>query len=181
MDLGPDTTGRQDDPLGWQPADLGSCVAGLVNALAKGTVDLMAPHGLIPPEFPLLRLFLGSEQWTVTQLAQAPPVKISRISRVAAKLVAMGPMSRRRLPADHRVVSLTPTGKGKTLTLYIKRTMHDYEAVISRGVSETETAVFAALISPPPPDFPGRIASQPRQAPSLANPGAVPPTCGDAP
>ena len=145
MDLDPDTTGRQDDPLGWQPADLGWCVAGLVNALAKGTVDLMAPHGLIPMEFAILRLFLVSEQWTVTQLAKALPVKISRISRVAAKLVAMGPMNRRRLPADHRVVLLTLTGKGRALTLYIKKTMHDYQAVISQGVSETETAAFAAV------------------------------------
>ena len=145
MDLDPDTTGRQDDPLGWQPADLGSCVAGLVNALAKGTVDLMAPHGLIPMEFALLRLFLGNEQWTVTQLAQTLPVKAPRISHVVSKLVDMGLMSRRRPSNDRRVVFLTLTGKGRALTLDIQRTVHDYEAVISEGVSEEEMAVFAAV------------------------------------
>ena len=120
-------------------------MAGLVNALAKVTAELVAPHGLIPSEFALLRLFLGNEQWTVTQLAQALPVKTPRISRVATKLVDMGLMSRRRLLVDRRVVLLTLTGEGKTLTLDIQRTVHDYEAVISEGVSEEEMAVFAAV------------------------------------
>ena len=132
-------------PLGWQPADLGSCVAGLVNALAKGTVDLMAPHGLIPMEFALLRLFLGNEQWTVTQLAQTLPVKAPRISVVVSKLVDMGLVSRRRPSNDRRVVFLTLTGKGRALTFDIQRTVHDYEAVISEGVSEEEMAVFASV------------------------------------
>ena len=120
-------------------------MAGLVNALAKGTAELVAPHGLIPSEFALLRLFLGNEQWTVTQLAQVLPVKTPRISRVATKLVDMGLMRRRRLLVDRRVVLLTLTGEGKTLTLDIQRTVHDYEAVISEGVSEAEMAVFAAV------------------------------------
>ena len=138
-------TQQQASLTGRPPTDLSSCVAGLVNALAKGTAELVAPHGLIPSEFALLRLFLGNEQWTVTQLAQALPVKTPRISRVATKLVDMGLMRRRRLLVDRRVVLLTLTGEGKTLTLDIQRTVHDYEAVISEGVSEEEMAVFAAV------------------------------------
>ena len=145
VDLDPDTTGRQDDPLGWRPADLGSCVAGLVNALAQGTVGLMAPHGLIPMEFALLRLFFVKEEWTTTELAQALPVKAPRISRVVSKLVDMGLVSRRRPSSDRRVVFLTLTDEGRTLTLDVQRTVHDYEAVISQGVSEAEMAVFAAV------------------------------------
>ena len=140
-----DPSGQQVNLEISQPTGLGSCAAVLVNVLVKGTAELVAPHGLIPLEFALLRLFLGSEQWTVTQLAQALPVKISRISRVAAKLVAMGLMNRRRLPVDRRVVLLTLTDVGKALTLDIQRTVHDYEAVISQGVSEAERAVFAAV------------------------------------
>ena len=140
-----DQTQQQASLTGRPPTNLSSCVAGLVNALAKVTGDLAARHGLIPSEFALLRLFLGNEQWTVTQLAQALPVRISRISRVATKLVAMGLMSRRRLLVDRRVVLLTLTDEGKTLTLDIQRTVHDYEAVISEGVSEEDMAVFAAV------------------------------------
>ena len=140
-----DQTQQQASLTGRPPTDLSSCVAGLVNTLAKVTAELVAPHGLIPSEFALLRLFLGNEQWTVTQLAQALPVKTPRISRVATKLVDMGLMRRRRLLVDRRVVLLTLTGEGKTLTLDIQRTVHDYEAVISEGVSEAEMAVFAAV------------------------------------
>ena len=145
MELDPDTTGRQDNPLGWQPADLGWCVAGLANALAKVTGDLAARHGLIPSEFALLRLFLAKEEWTITELAEELPVKAPRISRVVRKLVDMGLVSRRRPSSDRRVVFLTLTGKGRALTLNIQRTVHHYEAVISEGVSEAEMAVFAAV------------------------------------
>ena len=140
-----DPSGQQVNLEISQPTGLRSCAAVLVNLLVKGTAGLVAPHGLIPLEFTLLRLFLGSEQWTVTQLAQALPVKISHTSRVVTKLVAMGLMNRRRLTVDRRVVLLTLTGEGKTLTINMHRTVHDYEAVISQGVSEEEMAVFAAV------------------------------------
>ena len=129
------------------PTGLSSCVAGLVNTLAKGNVDLVRPHGLIPSEFALLRLFLGNEQWTATQLAQALPVRTSRISRVVAKLVDMGLMSRRRPSSDRRAVFLTLTGKGRALTLDIQRSVRSYEAVLSEGVTEEEMAVFVSVTS----------------------------------
>ena len=122
-------------------------MAGLVNALAKVTVDLVRPHGLIPSEFALLRLFLGNEQWTATQLAQALPVRTSRISRVVAKLVDMGLMSRRRPSSDRRAVFLTLTGKGRALTLDVQRSVRSYEAVLSEGVTEEEMAVFVSVTS----------------------------------
>ena len=64
---------------------------------------------------------------------------------MVSKLVDMGLVSRRRPSNDRRVVFLTLTGKGRALTLDIQRTVHDYEAVISEGVSEEEMAVFAAV------------------------------------
>ncbi len=146
MDL--DQTQQRAGPSNREPsADLGSCVAGLINTLAKGTADLMAPHGLISLDFALLRLFLGNEQWTTTQLAQVLPVKISRISRVVAKLVGMSLMRRRRPRNDRRVVFLTLTGEGRALALDLQRRVQAYEAVISEGVSEEEMVVFASVTS----------------------------------
>ena len=142
-----DQTQQQASLTGRRPTDLSSCVAGLVNALAKVTVDLVRPHGLIPSEFALLRLFLGNEQWTATQLAQALPVRTSRISRVVAKLVDMGLMSRRRPSSDRRAVFLTLTGKGRALTLDVQRSVRSYEAVLSEGVTEEEMAVFVSVTS----------------------------------
>ena len=144
----PDLTRQQGGPSEGGPSiDLGSCVAGLVNTLAKGTAHLMAPHGLIHIDFALLRLFIRREQWTTTQLARTLPVNASRISRRVAKLVNMGLVSRRRPHIDRRVVYLRVTDKGKALTLDIQRRVHSYEAVLSEGVSREEMAVFASVTS----------------------------------
>ena len=55
--------------------DLEPCVAVLVNAVAKGMAELVAPHDLIPLEFALLRVFLGEEERTTTQWRRYSPSK----------------------------------------------------------------------------------------------------------
>ena len=132
----------------WTPsADLGECVAGLVNVVARGMADLVAPHGLIPLEFALLRLFLRQEEWTTTRLAQVLPVKVSRISRIVTKLVDRGLMRRRRPVNDRRVVFLTLTDEGRALTGELHRRVSEYEARLSEGVSEEEMEVLASAAS----------------------------------
>ena len=71
------------------PLDLGECVTGLANAVARGMEEQVAPYNLIPLEFAILRAFLGREEWTTTQLAEALPVNVSRVSRVVTKMVGM--------------------------------------------------------------------------------------------
>ena len=122
-------------------------MTGLANAVARGTVDLMVPNGLIPLDFALLRLFLEKEEWTTTQLAEALPVNASRISRVVTKMVGMGLMRRRRLRSDRRVVALALTEVGKAQTLELHRRVQAYDARLSVGVHEEELAVFASVLS----------------------------------
>ena len=132
----------------WKPpADLGECVAALVNVVAKGMAKLAAPHELTPLELALLRVFLRQEEWTTTQLAQVLPVKISRISRIVAKLVDRGLMSRRGLRNDRRVVMLSLTEEGKTLTRELHRRVQAYDARLSEGVTEHEMAALASATS----------------------------------
>ena len=120
-----------------------------MTVLAKGTVEPgECPTASYPSEFALLRLFLGNEQWTATQLAQALPVRTSRISRVVAKLVDMGLMSRRRPSSDRRAVFLTLDRQRQgALTLDVQRSVRSYEAVLSEGVTEEEMAVFVSVTS----------------------------------
>ena len=127
--------------------DLGSCVAGLVNTLAKGAADLVAPHGLLPIDYAILRLFLAKEQWTVTQLAETLPVKAPHISRVVTNLVNRGLIRRRRLRSDRRVVFLTLTDEGRSLTSELFRRVQAYEAMLSQGICEKEMAAFASVTS----------------------------------
>ena len=126
------------------PLDLGEYVAGRVNAAAR---SLAASYGLIPLDFALLRLFLGREEWTTTQLAEALPVNVSRVSRVVTKMVGMGLMRRRRRRSDRRVVMLALTEEGRALTLELHRSVQAYDARLSEGVSEEEQAVFASVLS----------------------------------
>ena len=129
------------------PLDLGECVTGLANAVARGMEEQVAPYNLIPLEIAILRAFLGREEWTTTQLAKALPVTLSRVSRVVKKMVGMGLMRRRRRRNDRRVVMLALTEEGKALTLELHRSVHAYDARLSEGVSEEELAVFSSVLS----------------------------------
>ena len=129
------------------PVDLGSCVAGLTNTLAKGTAGLMTAYDLVPMEFALLRLFLARDEWTTTELAQALPVKMARISRIVTKVVDQGLMYRRRPPDDRRVVKLALTDEGKGLVLEIHGLVQAYVGRLSEGVSEEEMAAFISTTS----------------------------------
>ena len=133
------------DTQGWPPpSDLGTSVVGLVNAVVRGMSRIVAAHGLTYIDFGLLRLFLGSEEWTTTQLAQAMPIAPSGISRSVSKLVDKGLIRRRRLRSDRRIVVLTLTEKGKTLTQELQKRVQAYDSMLCEGVSEEE---MAALVS----------------------------------
>ena len=129
------------------PTDLGTCVTGLVNAVARGMAQIVAPHDLSHIDFALLRLFLGVEEWTTTQLAQALPLAPSSISRTVTKLVDKSLIQRRRLLSDRRVVILTLTEEGMALTQDLRRRVQAFDAMLSEGVSAQEMAVFTSVTS----------------------------------
>ena len=81
------------ETLVWTSPTLGACAAGLVNAVARGMTQIVAPHGLTQIDLALLRLFLGVEESFLlftTRLAQALPLASASISRTVTKLVDMG-------------------------------------------------------------------------------------------
>ena len=134
------------DPENWAAtADLGSCVTGLVNAVARGMSQIVVPHGLTHIDFALLRLFLGVDEWTTTQLAQTLPIAVSGISRSVSKLVDMGLIRRRRLLSDRRVVILRLTEKGTSLTHDLQERVQAFDDSLCVGVDEEEMAVFTSV------------------------------------
>ena len=136
-----ETRGRKD------PTDLGTCVTGLVNAVARGMAQIVSAHGLTHVDFALLRLFLGVEEWTTTQMAQALPLAPSSISRTVTKLVDKGLVQRRRLLSDRRVLILTLTQEGMALTQDLHRRVQAYEAGLCGNVSDEEMEVFTSVTS----------------------------------
>ena len=147
MDAHP-TLNASFETRGWTPpTDLGTCVTGLVNAVARGMAETVAPHGLTHIDFALLRLFLRVEEWTTTQLAQTLPIALSGISRSVSKLVDMGLIRRRRLLSDRRVVILTLTEEGLRLTQELHIHVQAFDSRLCEGVSEEDMAVFASVSS----------------------------------
>ena len=129
------------------PPDLGTCVTGLVNAVARGMAQIVAAHGLTHIDFALLRLFLGAEEWTTTQLAKVLPLAPSGISRSVGKLVDRGLIRRRRLLSDRRVVILTLTEEGLKLTQDLHTRVQAFDARLCEGVSEADMAAFVSVTS----------------------------------
>ena len=147
MSLEPTQQQSPNSQAGAPSADLGTCVAGLLNAVARGMAQIVAPHGLTHIDFTLLRQFVGVEEWTTTQLAQVLPLAPSGTSRTVAKLVGMGLIQRRRLLSDRRVVVLTLTEAGMALTQDLHRRVQAYDASLCEGVSEEHMAAFVSVTS----------------------------------
>ena len=133
-----DPDARADDPR----SDLEECLAGLVNAVDKGMIRELAPYGLIPVEFSLLRYCQEQDQCTATQLAQVLPVDGSRVSRIVTGLVDRGLLRRRRLRSDRRVVMLSLSDDGRELLSQVVETMKRYDEMLTAGVSDEEIRVF---------------------------------------
>ncbi len=129
------------------PTDLGACVAQLVDAVAKGVAEVLAPHGLTHIDFALLRLFLQADEWTTTQLTQALPLAASGTSRTVTKLVKKGLLRRRRLRSDRRVVILKLTEQGARLTREIQADIQAYDANLCKGLSDEQMEALAAVAS----------------------------------
>ena len=137
-----DANHRTDPP----PADLEECVAGLVNAVDKGLASEVAPYGLTPLEFSLLRHCL-EEECTATHLARVLPVDGSRVSRLVTGLVDKGLVRRRRLRRDRRIVMLRLSEEGRELTTDIVEKMKIYDAILTEGIDEEEMRVFMSVSS----------------------------------
>ena len=128
-------------------SELGSCVTQLINAVARGAAQVAAERELTHVDYALLRPFLLVEQWTTTQLAGVLPLTPSTISRTVNKLVYRGLIQRRRLVTDRRVVALTLTEEGQTLTQDLHRRVRAYEEGLCSNVSDEEMAVLTSLTS----------------------------------
>ena len=145
---------EEQEPSGFQsgrtdmetPAiDLGAHVTDLGIAVTRGISDILAPHGLFPVDFALLRAFrrIGDE-CTATQLAEVVPTDPSRISRIVTKLVDMGLLRRRRLADDRRMVMLTLTDEGNELASQLHGRTQAYYAALMEGVAAEDLRAFAS-------------------------------------
>ena len=62
-------------------------------------------------------------------------------------MVAMGLVRRRRLLSDRRVVILTLTDEGLTLTQDLNERVQAYDARLCEGVSEEQMAILTVVVA----------------------------------
>ena len=138
---------HQDQRTHTEPSaiDLGAHVTDLGLAVTRGISEILAPYGLFPVDFSLLRACwqMGSE-CTATQLAEVVPTDPSRISRVVNKLVDLGLLSRRRLQDDRRMVMLRLTDQGSELTSQLYGRTRAYYAALMEGIAAEDLRVFVS-------------------------------------
>ena len=124
-------------------ADWRERVAELTNLAVKSLANQVAPHGLIPPEFNLLRVcYELDRECTATELGRLLPVDPARISRLVNDLVDKGLLRRRRTREDRRIVMLRLSEEGRELTSRIIGMLRGYSTRLTEGVGADEMQVF---------------------------------------
>ena len=127
--------------------DLSGHVSGLMNAVAKGMADELAPYDLSPLDFDLLRYCLERRECTATELASVLPVDASRISRIVTRMVDMNLLVRRRLRDDRRIVMLRLSARGVELTSTLRQRIEATETRLTGNIGEEEMRVFMDVAS----------------------------------
>ena len=136
----------QNQPSGTSNGEsLEGHVADLLSAVEKGMTDALAPFGLIPLEFKLLKYCLRIGECTATQLAEVLPTDPSRISRLVNRLVEMGLLVRRRLTSDRRIVMLSLTEEGRQRTLESDGSIQELFEALSQGISVDALGDFVSI------------------------------------
>lgn len=125
--------------------DLGKCVAGLVNAVARGTEEQLEPWGFSALEFSILGVCLSAGTTTVTGLAEVIPIDSGRISRLVNKLYNKGLISRQRMASDRRVVKLQLSDEGFDLVPRLVQLVEDYNKMLLTDISVEDQARFVAI------------------------------------
>ena len=133
-----------EEPWAPIPDDLGGYVAGLVNAVEKGTEAQLAPYAIVPLEYAILSHCLAKGTTTVTDLARYLPVDAGRISRTVEKLYQRGLLARQRLKVDRRVVRLRLTEEGQRLAPELVQRVMAYNAMLAEDVTRAERDAFMA-------------------------------------
>ena len=125
--------------------DLGKCVTGLVNVVAKGTADELDSYDLSPVDFSLLRLCLERGECTATELADELPVDASRISRMVTRMVDKDLLIRRRLRDDRRVVMLRLSPLGNELVRRLLERIQGFYGQLTDNIGDEDMGVFTSV------------------------------------
>ena len=136
--------GPQEESWVAIPEELGGYVAGLKNAVEKGTEEQLAPFAITPTEYAILTICQARGTTTVSELAQYIPVDAGRISRIVNNLYQRRLLARQRLQEDRRVVKLWLTEDGQRLAPELMERVVAYNEMLAEGVTRAERDAFVS-------------------------------------
>ena len=127
-------------------AKLQSDLSGLVNALAKGMDDRLAPFSIDPISYIILVHCSTAGPTEISALRRAIPTDPGRMSRLISALAFRSLVRKVRLQSDQRVVRVELTGEGETMVPELMRRVEAFYGDILAGVSEEDFSACMATV-----------------------------------
>lgn len=110
-------------------------------------VDYLAPYGLSSPQFNILRILRGAEEWlSMQEIKNRMVEKSPNTTRLCDKLVAKELVERKRSEEDRRVVYLNVTKKGLELLLEIDKVDAKKYFGFMENLTEEEAKIVNQLL-----------------------------------
>src|SRR5215216_513030 len=128
------------------PRSVGFLISQLGFLSSKGFMAALAPAGIDPREFLLMRFVAASEGQSQQALAERLAVPASRMVALVDHLEEAGLVERRPDAEDRRVRGLHLTRKGREVLERAGRIAIDYETRLCAGINREERELLIDLL-----------------------------------
>jgi DNA-binding MarR family transcriptional regulator len=138
---------RMEPPVAEQaPRSVGFLISQLGFISSKGFMEALAPVGIDPREFLLMRFVATDEGRSQQALAERLGIPASRMVALVDHLEANGLVERRPDPEDRRVRGLYLTRKGRGALERAGKIAIDYETRLCAGINREERELLIDLL-----------------------------------
>ena len=128
------------------PRSVGFLISQLGFFSSRGFMEALAPVGIDPREFLLMRFVAAAEGQSQQALAERLSVPASRMVALVDRLEEAGLLERRPDPADRRVRGLYLTRKGRGALERAGKIAIDYETRLCAGINREEREQLIELL-----------------------------------
>jgi DNA-binding MarR family transcriptional regulator len=128
------------------PQSVGFLISQLGFASSKGFIEALAPIGIDPGEWTLLRFVAAAEGQSQQALAERLGVPPSRMVAIVDRLEEAGLLERKAYPDDRRIRALHLTSEGRDVLARAVRTAVEYEAKLCSPLAEGEREQLIELL-----------------------------------
>jgi DNA-binding MarR family transcriptional regulator len=138
---------RVEEPVAEKaPRSVGFLISQLGFLSSKRFMEALAPVGIDPREFLLLRFVAASEGRSQQALAERLAIPPSRMVALVDRLEEAGLVERRPDPEDRRVRGLHLTRKGRGALERAGKIAIDYETQLCAGINREERELLIDLL-----------------------------------